>query len=89
MRIQQNGIDLYTQANQYQSRCKPYSAKIIDILIKDIGVIASATAHQNKTQNDKGDTDEHKGIVLFLEDKFLLWRLKRLMFLFFTHGTKL
>lgn len=89
MRIQQNGIDFDTQTNENERRCQTYSPKIEDVFVKNIGVVTAAAAHQNKTQCDKGDADEHEQIVFLLEDKFLLWWSVRRCPLFFSHAANL
>ena len=86
MRIQQNGVDLDTESDQHKGRGQANPSEIVNILIKYVGIVATTTAHQDEAQGDESDTDEHKEIVLFLENEFLLRRLVRPVFLFFPHG---
>jgi len=79
MRVQQYGVHLDAQADQYKGRGQPNPAEIVDFFIENIRIIGAAATHKDKSQCDKGDADEHKGIVLLLENKFLL----RLLVCFF------
>ena len=89
MRIQQYGIDFYPKSDQNQSRGQAYSSKIIYFRVKNIGVITAATAHKNKAQGNKAQSNEHKLVVLFLEYKFLSRFLLLTIALFFAHAANL
>ena len=70
MRVQQNGIDFDAKPYQHEGRGQPNPLKVVNLLIEHIGVIRAAAAHENKTQSDKGDADEHEHVVPSLENEF-------------------
>ena len=87
VRIQQNGIDLYSQTDQNQGWGQSDSSKVVDIRIEYIGVIAATSTHQNESKGNKSQANKKEDIVLSLKDEFRSRFLNLLFFL--AHGAKL
>lgn len=85
--VQQNGIYLDAEADQYQSGGQTDPSKIVDLWVEDIGIIAPATTHQNKTQGNEGNADKKKEVIFLLENKLLVGFL--IVVVFLAHGTNL
>ena len=87
VRVQQNGINLNAQTDEHQGRCQSNPSKAEDVRVEDIGVVAPATAHQNKTQDDKGNADKKEQVIFLLKNKFLVGFL--IVVVFLAHATNL
>ena len=87
--VQQYGVYFYPQAKKHQGGCQAYPPETKNIRIKYVGVVASATTHQNKTQGHAHKPDKHEQVIFFLEDKLLFRPLILGAVLFFTHMAKL
>ncbi len=88
MGVQQYGVDFDAKPYQHKGRGQPYSLEVVNFLIEHIGVIRAAAAHENKTQSDKGDADEHEHVVPSLENEFPFRLLICFCTVFFGHTAK-
>ena len=72
MGVQQYRVDFDAQTDKHQSWGQANSSEVVNLFIEHVRVITTTAAHENKAQSDKGDTDEHEHVVLFLENEFLI-----------------
>jgi hypothetical protein len=71
MGIQKDGMYFQGQAYKYQGGSKFDPPETVYIRTEYLGVVTASPAHEDKSQSHTSQSQEHKEVILFLEDEFL------------------
>jgi len=68
-RLFEDSENLNDKTKQYHNWCKCDSAETENVRIENSRVFASATAHENESENNASDADEHPHVILSAKRK--------------------